>query len=94
MMITGQGMDAARKTWRNMRNDYTDVAAMRHCYQFDGIGQRPTPVIDARGVVIIINFLPGAHAAGIKAACADVARRFYGGDLSLIPEIERNRLSL
>jgi hypothetical protein len=89
-IICGLDSNAARNTWRKMQNDYADVAAMRHCYQFAGRAQRPTPVTDARGVMLILNFLPGNRAARIRAASADIIARCIGGDLSLIAEVRQN----
>jgi hypothetical protein len=89
-IICRQGENAARSTWRQLRNDYEDVAAMRHYYHFAGPGQRPTPVVDARGVMTIVNLLPGERADRIREATADVVARCFGGDLSIIGEIRQN----
>ena len=58
--------------------------------RFPGQGQRPTPVTDARGAVVIMNLLPGRKAAQFRLTCADVMVRFLGGDETLIAEIKRN----
>lgn len=57
---------------------------------FDGQGQRDTPVTDAKGMVAIINRLPGKRAAQFRMKSADLVVRFLGGDQSLIDEIQRN----
>ncbi len=63
---------------------------MSEYFQFPGERQRPTPVADARGVVMIINLLSGPKAAMFRLQSADVIVRYLGGDKSLIEEIKRN----
>lgn len=60
-------------------------------YQF--AGQRETPVVDVRGVVCIMFFLPGPRAAAFCYNCADLIVRYLGGDESLIDEVRRNRVT-
>ena len=59
-------------------------------FKFPGRGQRNTPITDARGMVTILNLLPGRSAAAFRAASADVMVRFLGGDPTLVSEIKRN----
>lgn len=74
--------DAGRKTFFRLKNEYPNVGAFCPNYKFPGRGQRLTPVTNARGVVTIINLLPGRAAAVFRSASADVMVRFMGGDLS------------
>ena len=87
--VTGQP-GAERKTFFRMMQEHPEVGALCPNFKFTGRGQRLTPVTDARGVVTIINLLPGRAAAAFRAISADVLVRFMGGDLTLIAEIERN----
>jgi hypothetical protein len=48
-------------------------------------------VTDARGLVIIINMLPGRKAEQFRIACADIIVRYLGGDEALVAEIRRNK---
>ena len=66
------------------------VFLCNNVYKFKGKGQKPTPVVDARGFVTIVNLLPGLKAAEFRAKSADIIVRFLGGDLTLIEEIKRN----
>ena len=59
-------------------------------FKFPGAGQKPTPVVDARGAVTIINLLPGRTAAAFRAKFMDIVARYLGGDATLIAEINRN----
>jgi hypothetical protein len=67
-----------------------DMNWTEESYQFPGQGQRPTPVTDAKGLVIIMNLLPGNKAARFRAACASIIVRFLGGDEALLNEIRAN----
>lgn len=62
-------------------------------FKFSGQGQRPTPITDARGLVMIMNLLPGQQAAQFRLKAADVMVRYLGGDQSLIAEIQRNAVA-
>ena len=59
-------------------------------FKFPGQGQKPTPVTDARGFVMILNLLPGEKAAHFRMSSADIIVRYLGGDQSLLAEINRN----
>lgn len=48
-------------------------------------------MLDARGVVKLVNRLNGPIAAGFRDKCADVFVRYLGGDDTLIAEIQGNR---
>lgn len=89
-VVTGQEPNAARKAFYNLEGMHPEVAENIRDFKFPGRGQRPTPVTDARGVVTLINLLPGRRAAEFRAASADVMVRFMGGDVTLIAEIQRN----
>ena len=61
-------------------------------FKFPGAGQKPTPVVDARGAVTIINLLPGRTAAAFRAKFMDIVARYLGGDATLIAEINHNAM--
>lgn len=63
-------------------------------HQFPGGGQQNTPVVDARGVVKIVNHLSGPRAATFRDACADIVVRYLEKDESLVQEIRRNRMRM
>jgi hypothetical protein len=77
-----------RKVWERLEESNPQVVALNHHFKFKGQGQRPTPVTDAKGVVMILNLLPGHRAAQFRLKCADVIVRYLGGDMSLINEIK------
>ncbi|KAK9844732.1 hypothetical protein WJX74_006124 [Apatococcus lobatus] len=76
-----------RRTWKDLLSAYPEVGVHTTYFKFPGQGQRQTPVVDARGIVLIVNLLPGERAAKFRAAGADVLVRYLGGDLSLVDEI-------
>ena len=77
------------QVWANLKTEA--VLQNLDNWQFPGERQRPTPVTDARGLVTIINLLPGARAARFRAAGADILVRYLGGDPTLISEIQAIR---
>ncbi|GAQ86505.1 hypothetical protein KFL_002930020 [Klebsormidium nitens] len=77
------GCGEAHKCGPSFNPDYYDPV--------EGSGQRPIPFTSARGLVTIINLLPGKKAAQFRLKCADVVVRYLGGDESLVAEIRRNK---
>lgn len=88
-VITGNQQSA--KTWLDLGRSHPEVITICNDFKFPGQGQRLTPVTDARGLVTIINLLPGDRAAKFRAKGADIVVRYLGGDESLVAEIEQNR---
>lgn len=88
--ITGQ--DAKQCFHIYTRLSQSCPAVQMHCLncQFPGERQRPTPVTDARGMVMIINLLPGHRAAQFRLSTAEILVRYLGGDKTLIAEINGN----
>ena len=84
----------ARKTWGDLKKRHPEVVTFGYSFQddwkFAGQGQRESPVINARGAILIINLLPGSIAASFRAAWADVIVRYIAGDMTLAAEVERN----
>ena len=83
-----------RDDWKKLRTSHPEVVANSYNFQddwkFPGQGQSRSPVINARGAIMIINLLPGAMAASFRAAWADIIVRFIAGDPTLAAEIESN----
>jgi hypothetical protein len=77
-------------TWEDVSKFVPDVQTEVTYHQFKGRGQRKTPVINARGAVMIMNYLQGPRAARFRTFCADVVVRYLEGDESLVGEIRRN----
>lgn len=90
------GAGNPRQSWANVMERMRGMNAALPdigTYQFAGPGQRSTPVVDARGVVHIIFFLPGPRAAAFCYKCSDLIVRYLGGDESLIDEIRQTRVA-
>jgi hypothetical protein len=68
---------AARKAFSRLNEVVTQC---RNLHKFPGSGQRPTPVVDARGAVEILMVLPGRVAAHFRRSAADVIVRYLGGE--------------
>ena len=81
-----------RSAWSELKRHHPDVVQLAYNFSFPGQGQRETPVVDARGLVAIINLLPGPRAAKFRMECADVIVRFLGGDETLVAELRANRV--
>ena len=77
--------------FKRLAEQHTEVPALCRNYTFSGQGQRPTPVTDVRGAVMIINVLPGPAAAKFRFTIADVFVRFMGGDDNMIAQLKKNK---
>ena len=75
----------SRKQWDRLKPD----KVLKH--QFRGERQRPTPVVDADGAIMLAMQLPGKAAAQFRLKCTDVLRRYFAGDTSLSAEIAAKR---
>ena len=76
------------QTFVDLRKAFPEVLRLTEDFKFPGRGQRDTPVTDAKGLVLIMNLLPGERAAKFRAKEADVIVRYLGGDQSLVAEIK------
>ena len=83
-----------REAWSGLQRAHPETVSQadsyRSDYKFPGRGNQTTPVINARGAIMIINLLPGAMAASFRAAWADIIVRYIAGDPTLAAEIEQN----
>jgi KilA-N domain len=88
--VTEQHPNHAGRSLLSISSNHPEVTPMLVDFKFPGRGQRFTPVTDARGLVMIMNLLPGQQAAQFRLKAADVIVRYLGGDQTLISEIQRN----
>ena len=92
-VITGQSSNACRVIYSRLVTNHPEVVTICCDFKFTGRGQQPIPVADARGITEIVMLLPGKAAATVRKEAASVLVRFLGGDVSLVDEIARNRLT-
>jgi hypothetical protein len=93
-MLTGQRLDACRKTWRRMTEVHPDLGAICPLVKFSDAGRgcnHQTPAVDAHGIIRILMAMPGSMATGFRIHAADVLVRYLAGDASLSREIRANR---
>ena len=88
--VTEQHPNHAGRSLLSISSNHPEVTPTLVDFKFPGRGQRLTPVTGARGLVMIMNLLPGQQAAQFRLKAADVMVRYLGGDQSLIAEIQRN----
>lgn len=88
--ITHMTVKDAFMTFDRLQQRHSDVSTICGNIKFPGQGQRLTPVTDAKGMVMIINLLPGSNAAKFRSSTAEVLVRYLGGDKTLIDEINSN----
>lgn len=79
-----------RSVYNDVCNTYPEVVGLADNYTFQGRGQRPTPVVDARGAVYLMHVLQGQKASLFRINCADIVVRYLGGDTTLVAGIQRN----
>jgi hypothetical protein len=85
------GDSSAPKTFLRLKEKFPEVMNFSHNFHFKtGQGQKNTPVVDAKGLITILMLLPGEKAALFRYKASNILIRYLAGDLSLIPEIEKN----
>ena len=91
MNISGINNKTASKTFIRLKEKYPEVSTFSRNFKFNtGQGQVLTPVVDAKGLITILMLLPGEKAALFRYKASNILVRYLAGDLSLIPEIEKN----
>ena len=94
MHLCNKNGNEANEIWRRMSPErLSEVKAFCFNFQFHGQGQSEQPVITFVGALKLIMFLPGEAAKKHRTAMADILRRYFAGDATLLDEIERNQVS-
>lgn len=94
MCVCGKDNKRAAEIWDRLSQDRKDeVSAFCGNFQFHGQGQLDQPVITFVGALKLIMFLPGEAAKKHRTAMADILRRYFAGDATLLDEIQRNQVS-
>jgi hypothetical protein len=84
------GQSQPDKTWKNvLKNHNEEVRIFYTNFKFQGQGQKLTPVINVKGMVKLLFWLPGEMAKQFRAKSAETMIRYLGGDLTLIDEIKK-----
>ena len=84
------GTNNPHDTYHRVCTQYQEVRGLVDDFLFQGQGQRPTPVVDARGAVYLMHVLQGHKASLFRINCADIVVRYLGGDETLVAGIQRN----
>lgn len=79
-----------RDSWFRITRSYPEIMHGVKMFKFQGAGQRDTPTLDAKRLVILLNVFPGRRAASFRMSSADIVVRYLGGDEALISEIRVN----
>ncbi len=88
VIVTGAAdAHVAAQILRRMLETYAELKEKIDQFKFPGQGQRETPVTDVRGMVEIIQVLPGPQAGRLRRQAAEILVRYLGGDLTLIDEV-------
>ncbi|MDD4938238.1 MAG: hypothetical protein PHX34_04480 [Candidatus Shapirobacteria bacterium] len=78
----------SKKTWYDIEKQYPEVGTICSHWKFKGARQKDTPVLNAKGVVMVLQLIPGRIAAQFRMQCGDIIVRYLGGDQTLIQEIQ------
>jgi Protein of unknown function (DUF3627) len=78
---------AVSKRIKQLPDINTDIRSMVSSYSFPGQGQRPTPTINARGIIEMFWLIPGKKVQLFRRNCGSILVRFLGGDKNLIDEL-------
>jgi hypothetical protein len=91
MVVANLERNQAARALRDLTAAHSDVRWEISNFQFEGQGQRETPVAKISVIVEIIMLLQGRTAALIRKQCAELFVRYLGGDLSLVDEVVQLR---
>ena len=85
----------ATSAWSDLRADVkAALAPYMRKHQFPGAGNRPVDVITMRGAMQLLIMMPMAPVAiMLRGKLVDTMCRVMAGDVTLIPEIQRNAAS-
>ncbi|MDD4938240.1 MAG: hypothetical protein PHX34_04490 [Candidatus Shapirobacteria bacterium] len=73
-----------RKTWNDIETRFPDVVTFCYNIKFKGRGQKDTPVLNAKGVVMVLQLIPGRIAAQFRIQCGDIIVRYLGGEFKIL----------
>ena len=94
MCVCGKDMKRASETWERLTPERKqEVSAFCGNLKFPGPGQTEQPVITFVGALKLIMFLPGDAAKKHRSNMANILRRYYAGDASLVEELAENSRS-
>ena len=75
------------RVYERIIEQHSSIMELVQKHKFDGPGQKPTPVTDARGLITIIQHLPGENADRFRSGASDILVRFLGGDTTLADDV-------
>jgi hypothetical protein len=55
-----------------------ETLKMVSSHQFIGEGQKPTPVVTARGITELLNLIPGEKVKPFRRYCGEIIVRYMG----------------
>lgn len=91
--MTGDSVHASQ-VWKRLIAAHPEVHTKCANFQFPGQGQRPTPTAPTPVLVEIAWLCPGKTAKVFRRQGAVTLCRAFGGDLSLVDEIERRHSNI
>lgn len=75
-----------RKTWSDICKQYPEVVTKSDNFQFEGQGQRLTPVASKENILYIIGLLPGAVGQSYREDAAKLVISKLDGNGQLVPD--------
>jgi hypothetical protein len=66
------------------------VQSLLDTFKFPGRGQQDTPIISVRDAVKLLQVTPGDAGNEARTHSSSLMCRYYGGDMSLVPEVTQN----
>ena len=92
MVMSNQTRDHAGKTIRNLSEQVFQSEKISQ-RQMSTHGGAPTKLLTFQHAIELVMVLPGKVAKEVRTKFADIIRRYYAGDKTLVGEIETNAAS-
>jgi hypothetical protein len=84
--------NSPREVLKRINDQHPEVVTWCDNFQFNGPGQRLTPIMSLRKSVQLLQLTPGEAGQKVRTASAELLCRHVAGDESLIEEIQANRV--
>lgn len=94
MVVCDQDNKHASKTWSRISDErFSEVSTFCRNLKFPGPGQKEQQVTTFDGALKLLMWLPGEKAKDFRTKVAEILKRYFAGDPTLLDDIQANAVS-
>ena len=91
---TGQIKEQIPKIWKRIKDNYEEeIIPQCKMIKFKGQGQRETPCLTAKGLIKLLQWIPGDLAKKFREQTSEIMFKYLNADLSLAEEIQHMNIN-